>query len=80
MNDPGLLLLPEKPRDEDLRERLKQWSELASEHAMTLQVKVKTYHDKNSRQRSLVAGQRVLVLLPDSNNSLLCNWKELYTV
>ena len=47
---------------------------------MTLQVKMKTYYDKNSRQRSLAAGQRVLVLLPDSNNSLLCNWKGPYTV
>ena len=27
-----------------------------------------------------LAGQRVLVLLPDSNNSLLCNWKGPYTV
>ena len=33
-----------------------------------------------SRQRSLVAGQRVLVLLPDSNNNLLCNWKGPHTV
>ena len=32
----------------DLRESLKQCSELASEHAMTLQVKMKTYYDKNS--------------------------------
>ena len=40
----------------DLRERFKQCSELASEHAMTLQVKMKTYYDKNSRQRSLAAG------------------------
>ena len=64
----------------DLRERLKQCSELASEHAMTLQVKMKTYYDKNGRQRSLAAGQRGLVLLPDSNNSLLCNWKGPYTV
>ena len=64
----------------DLRERLKQCSELASEHAMTLQVKIKTYYDKNSRQRSLAAGQRVFVLLPDSNNSLLCNWQGPYTV
>ena len=39
---------------------------------------MKTYYD--SRQRSLAAGQRVLVLLPDSNNSLLCNWKGPYTV
>ena len=33
----------------DLRERLKQCSELASKHAMTLQVKMKTYYEKNSR-------------------------------
>ena len=45
-----------------------------------LQVKTKTYYDKNSRQMSLVAGQRVLVLLPGNSNSLLCNWKGRYTV
>ena len=54
----------------DLRERLMKCSELASEHAMSLQVKMKTYYEKNSRQRSLAAGYRVLVLLRDSNDSL----------
>ena len=41
---------------------------------------METHYDKNGRQRSLAADQRVLVLLPDSNNSLLCNWKGQYTV
>ena len=63
----------------DLRERLKQCSKLASEHAMTLQVKMKTYYDKKRHQRSLAEGQRVLVLLPDSNNSLLCISKNVYS-
>ena len=67
VDDSGLLVLPENLRDEDVRERLKQCSELASEHEMTLQVKMKTCYDKNSRQRSLAEGQLVLVLLPDSN-------------
>ena len=59
---------------------MKQCVELASEHVMTLQVKMKTYYDKNSRQRSLAAGQRVLGLLLDSNSSLLCNWMGPCTV
>ena len=59
---------------------MKRYSEFASEHASTLQVKMKTYYDKNSRQRSLAAGQQVLALLSDNNNSLLCNWKGRYTV
>ena len=79
VDNPGLLL-PQKLRDEDLRERLKQYSELACEHASTLQVEMETHTDKNSRQRSLAAGQRVLVLLPDSNDSLFYNWKGQYTV
>ena len=54
--------------------------ELASEHASPLRVKMKTYYDKNSRQRSLAAVQRVLALLPDSNNCLLCNWRGPFTV
>ena len=73
VDNPRLLLLSEKLRDEDLRERLKQCSELASEHASSLQVEMETYYDKNSHQRSLAAGERVIVLLPDSNNSLLGN-------
>ena len=56
VDDPGLLVLPEKLRDEDLRERLKPCSELASEHARTLQVKMKTYCDK--KQSPEVAGGR----------------------
>ena len=59
---------------------MKQCWELASEDISTLHVKMKTYYDKNSRQRSLAAGQRVLVLLSDSNNCLLCNWKGPYIV
>ena len=53
----------------DLRESLKQCSELESEQASTLQVKMKSYYEKNSCQKSLAAGQRVLILLPDCSNS-----------
>ena len=70
VDDPGLLALPENLRDEDVRERLKQCSELASEHTSTLQVEMETHYDKTSSQRSLAAGQRVLALLSDNNNSL----------
>ena len=40
VDDPGLLVLPANLRDDDLRERLKQCSELVSEHASTLQVEM----------------------------------------
>ena len=53
---------------------------LASEHAFDILVNMKTYCNKNSRERSLAAGERVLVLLQDINNSLLCNRKRPYTV
>ena len=56
VDDPRLLAVPENLRDEDVRERLKQCSELSSEHASILQVEVETHYDKNSRQRSLAAG------------------------
>ena len=55
VDDPGLLVQPENLRDEDLREILKQCSELASEHASTLHVKMITYYDKKSPE---VAGGR----------------------
>ena len=64
----------------DLTERLKQCSKLPREHAMTLEVKMKTFNDKNSGHRSLAAAHRVFLFLPDSNISLLCNWKGPYTV
>ena len=53
----------------DLGDGLKLCLELFERKAGYLQVKMKRYYDKNSRQRSLAAGQRVLVLLPDSKNS-----------
>ena len=56
LDNPGLLLLPEKLRDKDLRKRLKQSSELASEHANTLQVEMDTYYDK--KQPAEIAGGR----------------------
>ena len=49
VDDPELLVLPENLRDENVRERLKQCSELASEHASTLQVEMETHYDKSSR-------------------------------
>ena len=80
VDDPGLLVLPDNLRDVDMRERLKKCSKRANEHGSTLQVEMETHYVKNSRQRSQAAGhQRVLVLLPDSNNSLLCNWKGQHT-
>ena len=51
VDDPGLLVLPENLRDEDVRERMKQCSELASEHTSTLQVEIETHYDKKTVAR-----------------------------
>jgi hypothetical protein len=43
-------------------------------------MKMKTWYDRRSRQRSLQAGQKVLMLLPTSNNKLLATWQGPFTV
>ena len=64
----------------DMRNRLNEMSELAKEHLNVEQKKQKTYYDKNSRERRLSPGDKVLVLLPSSTNKLHALWKGPYRI
>ena len=61
------------------RDRLEQLHKLASlreTHARNRQ----KFVDQRSKVRELEIGQRVLILLPTSNNKLLAEWNDPYNV
>ena len=64
----------------DLRERLQETAELASNNQATSMKQCKTYFDVKSSNRSLKADDEVLVLLPDSSNKLLMSWNGPFKV
>ena len=58
----------------DLQNKLTDTCRLAQENAEKASKKYQYYHDKKARERSLKVGDKVLVLLPDSQNKLLMKW------
>ncbi len=54
----------------DLRNRLERTCELVRENLQTSQETYKHHYDKGTRDRRLVVGQKVLVLLPTDHNKL----------
>jgi hypothetical protein len=64
----------------DLKERLQETCELAHKELKRHQQKQKTWYDKKARQRSLVAGDKVLLLLPTDHNKLTMAWKGPFAV
>ena len=62
------------------RERLKRCSELAHVAVNNAQRRAKEWYDKKSRKRELKAGDKVLVLLPTTENKLLSRWRGPYVV
>ena len=64
----------------DLKEKLEDSASIAAASADLSVTRYKTYFDLKSQKRSLVAGDEVLILLPDSNNKLLMSWKGPFKV
>ncbi|XP_033762635.1 uncharacterized protein LOC117344094 [Pecten maximus] len=64
----------------DLRERMEETCQLASEHLRDAKIKQKRHFNRRARQRHLKAGDRVLVLLPTKANKLLMQWRGPYEV
>ena len=64
----------------DLRTRLEKSADLALESSKIKADSYKTYFDKRSVKRKFEVDDEVLLLLPDSNNKLLCTWKGPYKV
>ena len=63
-----------------MREKLDQLSSMAHQHLARAQTRQKTWYDRTARSRSFVSGQKVLLLLPSSESSLLAKWQGPFTV
>ena len=58
----------------ETRKRLELCRDFAVENAEKSRDKAKLWYDKVSTDRKLDVGQKVLILLPSSENRLLCKW------
>ncbi|KAM4578765.1 uncharacterized protein V3H82_008122 [Fundulus diaphanus] len=63
-----------------MRERLEAMAALAQEHLKESQQQQKTWFDRKARDRVFTPGQKVLLLLPTSDNKLLAKWHGPYEV
>ena len=62
------------------RDRLEKLHKMSFEKEIDAKRKQKKYFDQKSKVRQLEEGQKVLILLPTSNNRLLAEWKGPYKV
>lgn len=63
-----------------MRERLETMSALAQENLKEAQQHQKTWYDQKAKERVFSPGQKVLLLLPTSENKLLAKWHGPYEV
>ncbi|CAL9691326.1 unnamed protein product [Knipowitschia caucasica] len=63
-----------------MRERLEGMSTLSQENLKEAQHKQKTWYDQKAKQRVFSPGQKVLLLLPTTENKLLAKWHGPYEV
>ncbi len=63
-----------------MREKMEEMAELVRANLGQAQAHQKAWYDKAARQRSLQPGQKVLLLLPTSENKLLARWQGPYEV
>lgn len=63
-----------------MREKIKQMLKMSNENEQKSKLKEKYYYDRNCRKRSFKLGDKVLLLLPTSNNKMLAEWKGPYEV
>uniref|UniRef100_A0A8C6U536 Integrase catalytic domain-containing protein n=1 Tax=Neogobius melanostomus TaxID=47308 RepID=A0A8C6U536_9GOBI len=63
-----------------MRERLEAMAALAQENLREAQQHQKTWFDQKARERVFSPGQKVLLLLPTSDNKLLAKWHGPYDV
>ena len=64
----------------DLKDRLMQTTELVQENLLKKDQEYKHYYDRKSRRRTFKPGDKVLLLLPTSQNKLLMQWKGPFTI
>ena len=64
----------------DLKDRLAKTAEMVKQNLIKKSEEYKHHYDKKSRRRVFKAGDKVLLLLPTSQNKLLMQWKGPFTV
>ena len=64
----------------ELRNRLEETCKIARDSLYDAQSVYKHHYDKSTRQRRLQKGDKVLLLLPTTNNKLMLQWKGPYEV
>lgn len=64
----------------NVRERLEDTCRLAHEQLSKAQERYKLNYDRQARDRVFHVGEKVLVMLPTSNNKLLLQWRGPYQV
>lgn len=63
-----------------MREKLEQLTSRAHDHLSKAQFRQKVWYDQTARSRSFTPGEKVLLLLPSSESSLLAKWQGPYEV
>ncbi|KAK7907616.1 hypothetical protein WMY93_016228 [Mugilogobius chulae] len=63
-----------------MRERLEAMASLAQENLKAAQERQKTWYDRKAKDRVFTPGQKVLLLLPTSENKLLAKWHGPYEI
>ncbi len=53
---------------------------MVEENAKTIQAKQKEYYDRKTKEMDLKAGDKVLLLLPNSTRKFVAKWQGPYTI
>ena len=64
----------------DLKEKLEKTCEMTQENLRKSSARYKKAYNRKARDRKLNIGDKVLILLPTSNNKLLMQWKGPYVI
>ena len=63
-----------------MRDKMEEMAEMVRTNLEQAQTQQKSWYDKAARQRTLHPGQKVLLLLPTTENKLLARWQGPYEV
>lgn len=63
-----------------MRDKMEEMAEMVRENMEQAQTQQKAWYDRSARQRQLRPGQKVLLLLPTSEQKLLAKWQGPYEV
>ena len=64
----------------NMREKLAAMIDLVQKNVSQAKDRQKTWYDRHARERELVAGEKVLVLLPTESNKMKAQWQDPYPV